>query len=223
MKILRKAIYPDNTYESIDLGGDDTEKIVVVNNTEISEKSIRANEEKFRNIGVNDEDTPVANALEHTDSPPPESEDEALPIPKIDFSGQGDVVIDNEDEDEPLTIPTMNFGGQGDVAIGNEDEDEALTIPKIDFSRQGEAVTGNESEDENAPLVIPVINFGKPEEKQNEQRTVRDEDEDGPLVIPVINFGKPEEKQNEQGTDSDTDDEPLTIPTMNFGKEQGIV
>jgi hypothetical protein len=64
-------------------------------------------------------------------------------------------------KEEPLIPPVLNLGGQDEVTTNSESEDE----------------------DDNSPLVMPVMNFGKPEKKkQNKQETIGD---DEPLVAPV--------------------------------------
>jgi hypothetical protein len=133
MKICRKAIWPDNTYESFDLGGDDG-KMFFINNPEIRAKDIPEIGKKLAALNQN---TQLAtNALEHTDPPPQE---ESLPIFEMNFQGQGEATIGNESEDEdgPLVPPVMNFSkpenGQG---IDSDTEDEPLTIPEVNFGKK---------------------------------------------------------------------------------------
>jgi|GEM_PF-5696023 len=80
---------------------------------------------------VEDENRPVTNAFELTDSI---CEDvEPLVAPTLDFSGQGDPApIESNDEDGPLVAPVMNFGKpENEHKTASNTDNEPLTIPTM--------------------------------------------------------------------------------------------
>jgi hypothetical protein len=102
---------------------------------------------------------------------------------------------------EPLIMPVFDYSGQADSPASSGQDEEPLQMPKINFSPKANFVKSvrSEVEDKKAetPLVMPVMNFGKPKKKKSDDEDAEDEEAEDEDDVEI------EDEEEEEETDGE--------------------